>query len=36
VTLFDTAALEDALRIVREHMPPTPQFRRPLPAEVLA
>jgi threonine dehydratase len=33
VTLFDTAGLDDALTIVRRHMPPTPQFRWPLLAE---
>jgi threonine dehydratase len=33
VTLFDTAALQDATRIVRKHLPPTPQYRWPLLAE---
>jgi threonine dehydratase len=33
VTLFDSPALADALRIVRKHLPPTPQYRWPLLAE---
>lgn len=33
VTLFDRADLDDAVRIVRKHLPPTPQFRWPLLAE---
>ena len=33
MTLFDSAALDDALRIVRTHLPLTPQYRWPLPAE---
>jgi threonine dehydratase len=33
VTLFDATALDDALRVVRRHLPPTAQFRWPLLAE---
>jgi threonine dehydratase len=33
VTLFDWAELDDARRVVRKHLPPTPQIRWPLLAE---